>query len=102
MTKATASGTGSAKAAGSRGKSKRQLRAKSAVSAARRPKPGNPDRSDQVARLDKGARHLAGMVVEIEQAQETLRENEERFRGLTRLTSDWYWQLDANLRFMQV
>ena len=33
-------------------------------------------------------------------AQESLRESEERFRRLTQLSSDWYWEQDAQLRFV--
>jgi diguanylate cyclase (GGDEF)-like protein/PAS domain S-box-containing protein len=33
-------------------------------------------------------------------SQEQLRENEERFRNLTELSSDWYWEQDAELRFV--
>jgi diguanylate cyclase (GGDEF)-like protein/PAS domain S-box-containing protein len=32
--------------------------------------------------------------------QEALRESEERFRRLTELSSDWYWEQDAELRFV--
>src|SRR5262245_18041360 len=32
-------------------------------------------------------------------AEEALRESEARFRSLTDLSSDWYWQQDENLRF---
>jgi PAS domain S-box-containing protein len=30
-----------------------------------------------------------------------LSESEERFRGLTRLSSDWYWEQDENFRFVK-
>ena len=30
---------------------------------------------------------------------EALRESEARFRALTELSSDWYWEQDENLRF---
>lgn len=33
------------------------------------------------------------------QAKEELRTREERFRGLTNLSSDWYWETDENHRF---
>ena len=33
------------------------------------------------------------------QAQAALRESEARFRGLTELSSDWYWEQDVNGRF---
>lgn len=31
-----------------------------------------------------------------------MRESEERFRKLTELTADWYWELDEQLRFVQL
>ncbi|MDH3318119.1 MAG: PAS domain S-box protein, partial [Betaproteobacteria bacterium] len=34
------------------------------------------------------------------EAEDALRESEERFRGLTQLSSDWYWEQDAELRFV--
>jgi PAS domain S-box-containing protein len=33
------------------------------------------------------------------QAERALRASEERFRSLTELSSDWYWELDAQFRF---
>ena len=38
-------------------------------------------------------------VTERRRAEEALRESEARFRSLTNLSSDWYWQQDENLRF---
>ncbi len=35
-------------------------------------------------------------------AEAALRESEERFRSLTELSSDWYWELDAEFRFVNV
>lgn len=35
-------------------------------------------------------------------AEEVLRESEERFRSLTELSSDWYWEQDENFRFTKV
>ncbi len=35
-------------------------------------------------------------------AEQALRESEERFRRLTALSSDWYWELDAEYRFAAV
>jgi diguanylate cyclase (GGDEF)-like protein/PAS domain S-box-containing protein len=34
-------------------------------------------------------------------AEQAIRENEARFRSLTELSSDWYWEQDAELRFVQ-
>ncbi|MEO7937424.1 MAG: EAL domain-containing protein, partial [Burkholderiaceae bacterium] len=36
------------------------------------------------------------------QAEEQLRENEARFRALTSLSSDWYWEQDEQFRFVSV
>ena len=38
-------------------------------------------------------------VTEREKSEATLRENEARFRALTELSSDWYWEQDENFRF---
>jgi PAS domain S-box-containing protein len=38
-------------------------------------------------------------VTERKVAEEALRRSEVRFRSLTELSSDWYWQQDENLRF---
>ena len=35
-------------------------------------------------------------------AERSLRENEERFRALTELSSDWYWEQDAQFRFVRI
>lgn len=35
-------------------------------------------------------------------AEEALRDSEARFRALTELSSDWYWELDADLRFSRI
>ena len=36
------------------------------------------------------------------QAENTLRESEARFRTLTQLSSDWYWEQDENFRFIML
>ena len=43
-----------------------------------------------------------GQFVQRNQADEILRESEERFRGLTELSSDWYWEQDEKFRFTMV
>jgi diguanylate cyclase (GGDEF)-like protein/PAS domain S-box-containing protein len=43
-----------------------------------------------------------GQFVHRKRAEEVLRESEARFRSLTELSSDWYWEQDANFRFTAV
>jgi diguanylate cyclase (GGDEF)-like protein/PAS domain S-box-containing protein len=40
-----------------------------------------------------------GQFMQRKQAEEVRRESEERFRSLTGLSSDWYWEQDENFRF---
>lgn len=42
---------------------------------------------------------LTNEAAERNRAEQRLRESEERFRALTDLSSDWYWEQDAELRF---
>jgi PAS domain S-box-containing protein len=41
-------------------------------------------------------------VTERKETEQVLRESEERFRALTALSSDWFWEQDENFRFVEV
>src|SRR5579864_5351801 len=64
----------------------------------RRPQPPTPA---QLKLMDR-AENLAAIVLEHKRAEDALRESEERFRGLTELTGDRYWEQDAEFRFTWV
>ena len=52
-----------------------------------------------------GAVLVSGFVSDItdrKQSDERLRQSEARFRALTELSSDWYWEQDENLRFVRI
>lgn len=57
-------------------------------------------------RDDQGRlQHYVGVSSDItvrKQAEAALRESEERFRDLTALSSDWYWEQDADFRFVRL
>jgi diguanylate cyclase (GGDEF)-like protein/PAS domain S-box-containing protein len=54
------------------------------------------DCADEVARVGQA---FNKMTQEIKHRLSDLSSSEERFRGLTALSSDWYWEQDANFRF---
>src|SRR5260221_12507082 len=43
-----------------------------------------------------------GQFLQRKQAEQVLRESEARFRALTELSSDWYWEIDADFRFTRI
>jgi len=50
-------------------------------------------------------RYLEGFVTDVterKRAEAALRASEERFKSLTELSSDWYWEQDAELRFTMI
>ncbi len=54
---------------------------------------------DEVGELTDTFNHMARALQEHFTA---LRESEQRFRALTRIAADWYWEQDADLRFTYV
>ncbi|MDD9876975.1 MAG: ATP-binding protein [Magnetovibrio sp.] len=50
------------------------------------------------AQLDK-EKGLEASLRELRQMQARLRESEDRFRNIAEAASDWFWEMDANLRF---
>jgi diguanylate cyclase (GGDEF)-like protein len=51
--------------------------------------------------LTVAAAHLA-QYINRKQTEQKLRESEQRFRSLTEFSSDWYWEQDAQFRFVDV
>jgi diguanylate cyclase (GGDEF)-like protein/PAS domain S-box-containing protein len=49
-----------------------------------------------------GYRGVGRNITERKRTKRSLREIAERFRSLTELSSDWYWEMDAGLRFTYV
>src|SRR6266850_2083481 len=45
---------------------------------------------------------MFGQYLERTAAEQAVRESEERFRSLTALSSDWYWEQDAEYRFTRL
>ena len=64
--------------------------------------PGPCRYSDNDARLLSMLAGPAAIAIERMHAEEELRRSEARFRSLTELSSDWYWEQDAALRFTQL
>ena len=56
-------------------------------------------------RLDDGSVLFTGSITDItsqKRALAQLQESEERFRSLSSLSSDWYWEQDAEFRFVRI
>ena len=49
-----------------------------------------------------GFRGILRDVTERRRIDQALRDSEERFRALTHLSSDWYWELDSQFRFTRM
>lgn len=54
---------------------------------------------DEIAQL---ARRIDRMMDERSLAEQALRDSEARFRSLTELSADWYWEQDAEFRFTEL
>ena len=55
--------------------------------------------------VDRRPLHFISQIQDIterKQAEQLLQMNEEHFRALTALTSDWFWEQDENFRFVQI
>jgi PAS domain S-box-containing protein len=49
-----------------------------------------------------GYRGVSSDITQRKQAEDALRQSEQRFRDLIELSTDWYWEQDADLRFSMV
>ncbi|MCZ8251429.1 MAG: EAL domain-containing protein [Hylemonella sp.] len=57
------------------------------------------ERTEELARINRQLQHE---VAERRAAEEHLRAEEARFRDLTEMTSDWFWEMGPDLRFSQM
>ena len=57
------------------------------------------ERTEELARINRQLQHE---VAERRQAEQHLRASEARFRDLTEMTSDWFWETDTEMRFTEV
>ena len=48
------------------------------------------------------ATHIAALALGKQRRENALRKSEERFRSLSELSSDWYWEQDAQFRFVKI
>ena len=60
------------------------------------------DRADRAAAADRRAAAAEAELATRRVLEERLRESEARFRSLVELSSDWYWEQDAELRLVSV
>lgn len=56
---------------------------------------------DRMLRTVRGIGSQLGRFLQRQQALEALRRNEKRFRRLTELSTDWYWETNRDFRFTQ-
>ncbi|MBI2314030.1 MAG: PAS domain S-box protein [Betaproteobacteria bacterium] len=68
-------------------------------SALRRPLVLQQEVKRRTRELEETGIRLEAEITERKLTDQALRESEERFRDLTELSSDWYWEQDENFRF---
>jgi len=64
-----------------------------------------PERSEPDERLMRALQVIAtqvGQFLQRKRGESVLRQSEERFRSLVELSSDWYWEQDAEYRFVRL
>ena len=57
---------------------------------------------ERLLRAVRSIGHQLGQFLQRRQAEESLRQSEQRFRQLTELSADWYWKQDTQFRFTEV
>lgn len=57
---------------------------------------------ERTAELSASNAALGTEIIERRQAEVKLKRSEARFRSLTELSSDWYWEVDTQYRFVQI
>jgi PAS domain S-box-containing protein len=60
------------------------------------------DPDDRLLQAVHSIGHQLGQFIQRRQAEDSLRQSELRFRRLTELSSDWYWEQDNHFRFTKI
>jgi two-component system sensor histidine kinase/response regulator len=56
-------------------------------------------REDELGQLQTAVARFRDTIIERQQAEASLRENEQRFRDFSASSADWFWEMDQDLRF---